>query len=148
MFRSIFLRGLKLFVVQPSDRPLEIARLIMPRLSLPAPPQYHENIYRAPVPSSSTSLTSSIPSSSTRVASVSASSVESNETELDASQRIMMRLIHREGVSHYDQRDLLEQCNNCRQYFLNTFLRVHIIACSNDGDEPLQFNFRKLLREL
>lgn len=138
------------FAVSPSSRPLELARR-RARRSLPEPlPSTRSilpaNIARAPSP---LFMSSSDPGSSSQsilpahnewtALNPGPSSRESSVIEHHEQERILLRLMRGEGISAYDNMDLIEQCDKCQHYFLSVHLRPHVKTCAEvEEDDPAE----------
>ena len=58
-------------------------------------------------------------------------------------QLVLLRLMRGEGISGFEQLNLLEQCDHCLKYFLAVHLRPHIMSCKEDDVEDLQEEIRR-----
>lgn len=133
--------------MRPYDRPLQLAK----RKSWHSLPEYSSSEFNNSMAMTtynydsgktyaSTAIVSGATLTSTPVASSSgqASSPASSSSDgLDTAEKILLCLLGGKGVSWYDQRHLIEECNSCKRFYLSNYLRSHIKECSKDDTAPM-----------
>ena len=141
--------SLHCYVVRPYDRPLELARG-KSRQSLPEylPSDFHKrkaitadnfntdvtSIHSTqvstPVASGSRAIHTSTPVASSSGQASSPASCSSDG--LDVAEKVILRLLGGEGISWFDQRHLIEECDSCKRYFLGNYLRARTYRQRSD----------------